>query len=878
MYLQSFKYLFVALIFIAPGFSRLHGEITFPEFYFPLQDTIIEIEEDTVLQDTLIPNLQDSVQKKEKSKEAIDAPVNYSADDSIITDMSVKKVFLYGNAEVTYLDIKLNAAYIEFDMADETVYATGLEDTTGQLAGLPEFTQGSESFRSRELTYNFNTEKGIIREIKTEQEGGYLHSRVTKKHPSGEIHLKDGKYTTCDADHPHFYLALTKGISIPDDKIVSGPAYVVVEDVPLPIGIPFGFFPSTKTSTSGILLPSYGEEQNRGFYLRGGGYYFALSDNFDLRLNGDIYSRGSWGLSATSNYIKRYKFSGSFSGRYYENVSGEKELPDYSRSKDFSIQWTHSQDAKANPTQRFGASVDFSSRSYDKNHSYDMDSYLSNTKRSSVSYSKSWPGSPFNLSSSANISQNSKTGNVDMDLPSISFTMNTIYPFQSKSGSGKRKWYDNVQFSYSSSVQNRVMTNDSLLFTENMFDDLSNGFQHSIPLSTNFKFLRFFNLSPSLNYKGVLYTSSIEKRWEAEYYDPVLDSVYGAVITDTIPGFRYAHAAFPSVSLSAQPKLYGMYQFTNPNSKVIAIRHVMSPSASISFTPDLNEYMPDYYKEVQVDTAGNTRTYSVFEGYMFGTPIANGRSGSINFSLRNTLEMKVRSRADTAEAEPRKISVLDNFDFSSSYNPFADSLKLRPISFNTGTRLKFGNINIRLNGTFDPYKYTETDGRYKKINKFVWEDGNLPRLTSASLSLSMGFNSKEGGAANKTAEPNQPMPGDLYYNDYVDFNIPWSLNMSLDFSYNKPYDVVTFTKSLRTRGDVSLTEKWKIGFSSGYDFEAMEFTPTSINVFRDLHCWQMRFTVVPFGFRQSYNFTINVKASILKDLKYEKRKSWYDRL
>jgi len=849
----------------------------------PPPDSLVQLnalsDSSAVITDTVAVGNADTVPRKSS---AIDAPVDYSAEDSILSSISGKKVFLYGQAEVKYQDIVLKADYIEFDMTNNSVIATGLPDSTGRINNRPEFTQGNETFLAMRIEYNFDTKKGYIEQIKTEQEGGFLHSEQTKRQANGNIFIKKGKYTTCNLDHPHFYLALSKAKSIPNNKIVSGPAYMVMADVPLPVGIPFGFFPSTRTSKSGVLIPTYGEEQRRGFFLRNGGYYFAINDYLDMRITGDIYSRGTWGVNAATNYRKRYRYSGNFSGTYYLNRDPYPDDPSsFASSRDFSIRWTHRQDAKANPTQSFSANVDFSSTSYDRNHTTDLNNYLNTTKRSSISYSKRWAGSPFNFTSSLNHSQNDQNNSVDLVIPTMALTMNSIKPFERKNATGEKKWYENIQLSYNSSLENRVSYKDTASI-EQIFDNMENGFQHRVPLSTNIKFLRFFNLSPSINYRGILNTSYIQKYWEPNFYDADEDTTYATVITDTINNLRYAQALFPSVSLTFNPRVYGMYQFRE-KSNITAMRHVMSPSASVNLTPDVSSFMPDYYRVVQIDTAGNTRNYSIFENGLYGTPTPQGRSGSVSLSLRNTLEMKVKPKNDTA-TELQKVKILDNFDFRTNYNIFRDSLKWSDISFSTRTRLFKDKVSLDVQGSFDPYSYvkTESNGRaqFTTIDKAALTDLGIPaRLTSARISMSSSFSSQQGKEDVVTDEDDRGKNElDEIEQRYVDFDVPWSVNVSYNFSYTKPYEEATIIQTARFSGDFSLTENWKIGFTSGYDFTNDEITMTSINIMRDLHCWEMRFTWVPFGIRQSYNFQINVKAAVLQDLKYNKRRSWYDNL
>ncbi|UCH14738.1 MAG: LPS-assembly protein LptD, partial [Bacteroidales bacterium] len=515
-----------SMLLINPDTITKFNTITVTDTFTTETDTIsiTDIAADT---DTTKPAV------KGPKKSPIESEVLYNSRDSFKISLADQRVYLYGEAQVNYQNIELKADYIVFDMTNNIVMATSLSDTAGKPTGKPVFKQGEETFQSDTIRYNFDTKKGVIKYIFTQQGEGYLHSKQTKRLESGHIHMQSGKYTTCDAEHPHFYIGLTKAIAIPEEKIVSGPAYLVLEDIPLPLFLPFGFFPNTSKRSSGLIIPTYGYEQTRGLYLRNGGWYFVISDNFDLSVMGDYYTRGTWGISSTSKYIKRYKYSGNFTGRFYNNVI-ENETPVPSKSKDWSIRWSHTQSPKANPTRTFSASVNYSSSSYEKNHSYDMTAYTTNTKSSSITFSKKWPGTPFNLAASLNGSQNNINNTVNMNLPRISFNMSRIYPFRFGKSSGKFKWFENIQLSYSSNFENRINALDSTLFTKNTLRNMKNGFKHSIPVSmANLKLFKLININPSLSYNGVLYGSRIQKTIpDTAFYN---GGVSGLIV-DTIRG------------------------------------------------------------------------------------------------------------------------------------------------------------------------------------------------------------------------------------------------------------------------------------------------------------------------------------------------------
>ncbi len=849
----------------------------------------------------------DTIPIPEPGGSDISAEVEYSANDSLVLSLDSRIVELYGGAHITYEDIVLEADYIRYEMDRNLVIANGLPDSTGVIAGNPVFTDENNSFNSKLLKYNFKTQKGYIEEVITEQEGGYLHAEQTKKQANGHIHIKDGKYTTCDAEHPHFYIALTKAISMPGDKIVSGPAYIVLAGVPLPLGIPFGFFPNSKTKTSGLLIPQYGDEQRRGFFLRDGGYYFAMNDYMDLRVTGDIYTNGTWGLRMGSNYRLNYKFSGNLRLQYFKNVTGFKSIEEtYSVSRDYSIGWSHSQDSRANPTSSFRASVNLSSSSYDKNHTRNINSVMTSTKQSSISYTKSWPGSPFNLSASLNHSQNNRTKAVNLTMPKIALNMTRITPFKRKSATGPQKWYENIQLSYTSLLENRITTVDSLLFTSSVWDDMKNGYKHTIPLSFNLKpfkkvpALQSFAITPSMNYNGMVYTRQTYKFISG--YDETEDDgliTFKPVVTDTlINKISYAQSFFPSISSGFAPRIYGMYQFSG-DGRLEAIRHVMTPSASFSYVPDMTAFQADYYRavydEVNFDTV---EVYSIYEGQIYGTPTSRGASGSLNLSLRNNIEAKMRSKNDTVD-ELEKVKLLDNLSFSTSMNLFhTDTLtpRWRPVSLNGNTRLFKNKLNLSFRGVMDPFGFDSI--RSRTAETYFSQTGKPIRLTNASITAGFSFKSQSGkkdedqsdrSGMNQESRLNNPdMAGsdplaagydpaaDDYYGDYVDFDIPWSVRVDYSFSYSKPKFDVKVIQTLRASGDFSLSPNWKIGFNTGYDLDRKQFTTTNLSIYRDLHCWEMRMSVVPFGTYKSYNFQINAKSSILSDLKYNKRKSWYD--
>ncbi len=822
------------------------------EYKISEKDTLLKVSSDTLVSDSV---------KKEK-KAFFEATIEYNSDDTIVFSLTGQKVFLTKNAFVKYGEIELRAYYIELDLEKKEAFAYGIKDSTGTFIDTPEFKDGAEEFTCKELKYNFDTGKGLVNEIITEQEGGFVHSEITKRIDDKTFYLRNGKYTTCDHPHPHFYVKMTKAKMIKDDKIVSGPLYLVLEDVPLPIGLPFAMFPFSSSYSSGIIVPSYGEEQRRGFNLRGGGYYWAINEYLDLAVTGDIFANGSWGGYMESSYKKRYRFNGRVAAEYHSNTYGDKGLADFSESTDFAIRWNHTQDAKANPYRTFSASVNFSTSNNDRNNSQSIQKITNNQKQSSISYSKKWADSPFSLNASFRHSQNSRDTSISLTLPSMSLNMTQIYPFRAKGKSTNLKWYDKVGVSYSSKLENRINTKEKELMSSSLVKDWQNGYQHSIPISTNFKLTKDLTLSPTLNYQGVLYSKSVKKSWDATLKDGE-----GGVRTDTIQGFKYAHNYSTSASLSLSPKIYGMYTFKE-SSKLAAIRHVMTPSISVSYTPEIGIPRSKYYKTYRNEATDKDVEYSIFEGSVYGTPTGAKESGSISFGLDNNVEAKMRTANDsTGTEEFKKVKIIESLKFSTSYNMFADSLNWSNIQMSGRTKLFNQKLDLSVRSTVDPYKLNANNIR---INEFG------PRLTNASIDLGFSLSSKDlkgdSGKDNKNDKSAEPWRDTRY----VDFDIPWSFSIDYGWTYSKPTSKSTVGQRMGVNGNFSLTPKWKVSFSSGYDFTAKEVTSSQFTITRDLHCWQMSFNTIPFGAYQSYNFRINVESSILADLKYEKKQAWQD--
>ena len=829
----------------------------------------------------------------------IETTIDYSARDSIRASMDGKMIWLYGDAKIVYGDIELQAEQITIDYGENTLTANGTRDSLGQRVGYPIFKNGAETYETKDIIYNFKTRRARISEVVTQQGEGYLRSDAAFKNEKNEILSVRNSYTTCSLEHPHFLIRSTKTKAIPDDKIVSGPFYMEFNDIPLPAAFLFGMFPAKQTSTSGIIFPSYGEEKRRGFNLRGGGYFFDISDYVKLALTGDIYTKGGHAVYANSSYVKRYAYNGTVSFAYSKNPDGDDRIETTSSTSDFRLSWSHSPQSKG--TGRFAASVNAATATFNQNNNLMTGnagefytSALNNITAkltSNVSYSKRFAGTPFSMGLNLSHNQDLQTKIVDLQLPTLSVNMTNIYPFQKKSGAIGSGPIDNFSISYTLNAANRITNNlgripltaarDSIApFTLSNFSTfLKNGrkgVRHVIPISTSLKALKHFTFSPSVNY---------EEKWYGEAFDWAYDERTETIVkTDTTEGFnRIANYSF-SVGLTT--RIYGMYTMKNPNRKIKAIRHIMNPSVSFAYSPDFTKNT-NYFSEIQ--TPDGVEYRSRHEGSLYGGSNTS-QSGNIGFSLGNNLEMKVKSAKDTVA---RKVMLLNNLSFSTSYNLLAEDWNLAPIGISANTNILDNLINLNLGGTLDPYgieRITDVETgvvREVRSKRLAFGRGGLGRITSATLALSTNLNPKARNKENTSREkisksdlPEQEKEFLLANPDaYVDFEIPWSLNLGYNMSYTHSLNTnPRIVQHVQVSGDLSISQAWKITYSSGFEFQTKEFTPTSFGISRDLHCWTMRLNWVPFGRFQSYNFTIAVKASVLQDLKMERRKPWFDNL
>ena len=664
-----------------------------------------------------------------------EAEIQKDAEDSIKLDVIKQKAYLYGNAKIKYQQTTITAAYIEIDWSTNTIFATTANDSLGNKIGHPVFTEENESFKAHEIIYNFKSKKCRVKQITTKEGEGYILGKIVKKTEDDIFYLKKGDYTTCDAEKPHYAIRANRIKVIPGKKIVTGPAYLTFFGIPTPLLFPFGYFPNNDKESSGILIPSYGESASLGFFLQNGGYYFTLNDKIDLSFKSDIYTKGSWALRSQLRYKNRYRYNGNLNLSYGNMLNSEKGFPDYSSKKDFFIRWRHQQDPKANPSLQFSTNVNAGSSTFHKNNSYNANDYLSNTFTSSVSLSKRWEGTPLNLTSNLNHSQNTNTKMVNLTIPNITFNMSRIFPFKKLGKQGKSHWYDKIGISYAMNTKNDITIADSLLFTKNSFANFRNGMKHTIPISTSVKLLKHFTLTPRINLTERWYLSQIEKKW---------DTNSNSIITDTLHKFTRGHNY--SFSTGLNTKIYGMVQLQK--SKIAAIRHVITPNLSFSYKPDFSEEKYGYYKTVQKNVEGETQQYSIMQNGVFNSP-PKGESGNINFSLGNILEMKTRSKKDTVESF-KKIKLLESFNISGSYNIFADSLNLNDISLNARTRL-LDIFDITFASSYDPYIINTTkDGN---LNTFELTTNNrIARLTTLNTSIGLTLNDKSFSSNQKQEE------------------------------------------------------------------------------------------------------------------------------
>ncbi len=846
------------------------------------------------------------------SKGALDEPVFYTAKDSITFDYADSRANLYGESKVNYQNLELTADLITMSLDSSLVHAMGREDSTGVVQGKPVFRQGEDAYEPDKISYNFKSQKAFIQNVYTEQGEGYLISEDSKRDSTGVMYLQGGKYTTCDADHPHFYLRLTKAKVRPGQNVVFGPAYLVVEDVPLPLAIPYGFFPFSKKYSSGFIMPTYGDETRRGFYLRDGGYYFAVSDKMDLKVLGEIYTKGSWGLSAQSNYRKRYRYAGNYYFSYQNTKEGEKNMPDYAVSKSFKLTWSHRQDAKANPAQSFSASVNFATSSYERNNltsMYNPESYTQSTRTSSVAYSRSFQKIGLTLSGTFNLSQNMRDSSIAVTLPSLNISLSRFYPFKRKKAVGKERWYEKIAVSYTGTLSNSISTKENKLLKSNLIKDWKNGMRHQVPISASFTVLNYINITPSFSFTDRMYSHKVMQEWDQEAQ---------AVRRDTIYGFNNVYNY--NMSVSANTKLYG---FWTPlpwfgGKKIQAIRHVFTPTVSFSYAPDFGQSRFGYWDSyVMTDKDGNVSTvlYSPYQGALYGT-VGRGKTGSVTLDVSNNIEMKVRTERDSTGY--RKISLIDELGGSLSYNMAAKSRPWSDLSMRVRLKLT-KSYTFSMNAVFATYAYdVNENGNVYVSDHTEWSRGRFGRFQGMSQNLSYTINNdtfrklfgkkdkksdgKEGEYEDEEdetdpeaqnvdperAKARNSASGEgkqgLDEDGYVKFQLPWSLTVSYGvslrentgghFHMSRMRYGYKLTHTLNFSGNLRISHGWNVNFSSGYDFNYKRMSMTTASVSRDLHCFSMGCSMVIAPYR-SYNFTFACNAGTLADVLRWKKQSSY---
>ena len=885
--------------------SEAYGQVIMPD------STLIAISADslTTKQDTL------------KKDGALADPAFSIARDSIIEDFSggKKMIYYYGDVSVRYENIELKADYMEYNLDTRTVYASGIKDTSGVLRGKPVLKEGSQSYTMESVFYNFESKKARITNMITQESEGFLHGTNIKKLADNSINISKGKYTTCDLDHPHFYLRMTKARMVTQPKRVTvfGPAYLILEDVPVPFALPFGFVPEKPERSGGLLIPSFQEEAARGFGLKGLGYYFVIGEHFDVSITGDIFSLGSWNAMLTARYRKRYKFNGDFGINYSSNITGERGSTDFFQSKDFSIRWSHSQDSKSMPGASFRASVNFSTPLNNRFNSEDVQTSLQNQASSSISYSKTFAGTPFSFSMNLMHSQNSLDSSYALTVPNFTFTMNRIYPFKRAERVGKERFYESLSLNYNTTFDNKVNFKAKDFGQPNFLSKFKSGMKHNFTIGLpTFTLLRYLNFSPGVSYGMTWFFQTNDRA-----YDPDLDRV----VTTTSDMFSHFGLTQDfSASLSMNTRLYGLFNFGKKGA-LQAIRHMVTPSLSFSFRPEMGTPANGYRTLDYVDVNGiqHTLNYNRYDGLLYSPP-GRGRSAAMSFSLGNNFEAKVRDQEDTTGTGLKKIKLIDNLSLGGSYNFLADSLKLSNINMNMNTTV-FGALAFSANASFNPYA---VDGRGRLINQFnIAKEGGfkLARLENASMTLSYQFTGKgerrggvrqfpgvKGGGGDHDHEGHGELQGEgeisgvrpeqrdytrVYYHPvtgeyipggwvyYLDPSIPWTVSMNYNYSYSRNYSFANdilktnhnHMQTLGVSAQVRITKALNVNINTGFDLSHFALTTTQLSATYDLHCFQISVSWVPNGQWQSWSFRINAKASALADLlKFKKGSSYWD--
>lgn len=867
-----------------------------------------------------VPQQKQGLKQNDTAKNGDVKKIVYKADDSIRTDKKTGIMYLYGNARVIYEDFELDADYIRYNSKENTIFASGVKSKNGRYVGRPIFKMSNQpSSIADSISFNTESRKGIVHNVFTEQEGGYFSGGQGKVQPDQEVHIKGQTFSTCNLPHPHFGIYISKGIAT-ENQIITGPVYLKIEDIPIPpFFLPFAFFPKPNKKSSGFILPTPNQDATRGFSLNGGGYYLAFNDYMDGRLTGNIFTNGSYDLTFVSNYIKKYKYTGNINLNFSSTRNGLEGTPQYKPLKNFNIAWTHSQNPQARPGTTFTASVNAGTSDYfdvtAANQSYDINKIASNTMSSSIAYGKTFGNGLFNFTGSLNHSQETRAKTITLTLPQISLNMATINPFDSKTKVGKQAWYQKITVGYSLQASNTVSTQENLLFEKGGLRRFRNGLNHNIPVSMAFNLFKYFNFNANAGYNEKWYFQTVEKR--------LIKSLTGGdiTLTDTVDGFK--RAGEYNVGMNMSTKFYATKQFKNLG-RILAIRHVMTPTFNFNYKPDFSKYSYGYYKRLEYytndirpgkstptgeypkpDYLGREQKYSIFDGAAYGGP-SMGQQANLSFSIDNNVELKVKSKKDTTNAGEKKIPIIQGLSIGGSYN-FAEPTKKKLSLLTFSGRSQFTDkLGFNFGGTFNPYSVDDvevTTGtstnivktiNYQESDRYTWKEGKLPRLTSFTFSFDYSLNPaalkkknesmdqlRNQNSAARTPEQMEELAAiSRDPNAFVDFNIPWNFAFSYSFSYSNPFSrpsTRTVSNTLNFNGDFNLTPKWKIQFNSGYDFKAKDLSYTSFAIYRDLHCWDLNASWIPLGAYQSYSVTIRVKAAILQDLKLSKRKGYYTR-
>jgi len=801
----------------------------------------------------------------EEEKEFINATIFYNA-DTIVFDAINERILLFGNAVVKYEKIELQAGHIVYEMAENQVTAQSIPDSSGTNVSYPVFKEGTQIFDAKLIKYNFRTGKAYIESVITEQSEMFLHSNQTTRLPNEQVHIRNGKFTTCSKENPHYHFHITRGIVIPDDKIVSGPLYMKIRKAPTPLALPFGFFPNKRTSSHGIVLPTFGDGASLGYFLRDGGYYLPLGEIADTRLLADIYTRGSWTVRNITNYRVRYKFNGSFNISRTVFKRGLSELPTFKKDTEFFLRWSHNQDAKARPGNTFSANVNAGTRNnFTNNINSSQNDYLSNTFQSGISWSKQWQNKPYNLRANLRHAQNSNSRNVDFTLPSVAFNVSRFEPL-AKVGPGglaKKKWYQEIGMNYSTELENRATVPDSLLQLNNLSavgTRFRNGIRHTAGLRTSLK-AGYVSIVPAVNFTEVWYLDQLLVGYDQEA---------NAEVRDTLNGFTRGFDM--NASVTANTKIFGTFNFRNAK-RLTAIRHVITPNVGFSWRPETGDEV-----SVAVPDTINPITYSPLDIGVFGR-VGGPASGSITYGVMNNLEMKWKERKGD-KPETKKIKIIDSYRLGGAYDLMRDSLRFSDIAASGFTAIT-EKVNINYNASYSLYD-RDTLGRLVD-NMLISTQNKLWRMQSTGIGLTLTFKGQQKEKKEQEKEPNIPEEEmafiDRNRSEFVDFNMPWALNCTYSLNLQKQFDQIQradtnqITQSILVNGDFTVLKRWKVGFNSGYDFTSKELTPTTLNLYWDLHCWELAVDYIPFGIRKSYAIRLNVKAAVLQDLKLQRRRN-----